>query len=671
MVQIQNLVKQYSGAEKRAVDGLSLTMYENQIMCLLGHNGAGKTTTISVLTGLYPPTSGNCVIYGKRISTDLLNARHSMGICPQHNVLFQELTVREHIVFFNLIKSKSPSKEEVKKAAADVGLADKLETLSGALSGGMKRKLSVAMSLCGDPKFLLLDEPTSGMDPYSRRATWELLRKRKKGRVTLLTTHFMDEADILSDRIAVMQTGKLQCVGSSTFLKKRFGLGYNITFVTENPGPETTEGIATFLKKFVPSVDVINVAGKEVSYRLPAGTEGRFPEMFKTFEMPGGAKEALKIGGYGISNTTLEEVFIRLADEGVDTGNSLSVNTSSLSIGDLDDISVGSTPQTTPRNESRSLISGKHQQMSMSKMIFSVGERLSNAASNISPTRVADEEHEGQVELSALGDFEQAVRNRSDDEILPANISGQVRILLRKRWDVQKRDLKASFFMLVLPAILVSLVLLILTLEVPLAGPPMPLSADLYTYTNSKAFKKPAKTQILVGGGASGIPGSGQEELSFDRLVEGANINERADWLWDSSLKTSSDLSQEMLDTFNDHTHALRFGSYAINDTIPFSLRIDWPNIKYNLENDNWFPSGDDGSLPVDGDITAFFEIITGPKDTDGKYRFSFDTNQLEDTLVNNLEFNLTTKYNVTEVIDVLEDGVKTLLNITEDTAAR
>lgn len=117
MVQIQNLVKQYSGAEKRAVDGLSLTMYENQIMCLLGHNGAGKTTTISVLTGLYPPTSGDCVIYGKRISTDLLNARHSMGIYPQHNVLFQELTVREHIVFFNLIKSKSPSKEEVWKKA--------------------------------------------------------------------------------------------------------------------------------------------------------------------------------------------------------------------------------------------------------------------------------------------------------------------------------------------------------------------------------------------------------------------------------------------------------------------------------------------------------------------------------------------------------------------------
>ncbi|GMH55684.1 hypothetical protein TL16_g01967 [Triparma laevis f. inornata] len=668
MVQIQNLVKQYSGAEKRAVDGLSLTMYENQIMCLLGHNGAGKTTTISVLTGLYPPTSGDCVIYGKRISTDLLNARHSMGICPQHNVLFQELTVREHIVFFNLIKSRNPSKEDVEKAAADVGLGDKLETLSGALSGGMKRKLSVAVSLCGDPKFLLLDEPTSGMDPYSRRATWELLRKRKNGRVTLLTTHFMDEADILSDRIAVMQTGKLQCVGSSTFLKKRFGLGYNITFVTEKPGPETTEGIASFLKQFVPSVDIINVAGKEVSFRLPSGSEGRFPEMFKTFELAGGAKESLQIGGYGISNTTLEEVFIRLADEGVDTGNSLSIGP-----GDLDDISVGSTPQTTPRNnESRSLISGEPlgKQMSMSKMIFAVGERLSNAAtSTIKATRIADEEHDGQVELSALGDFEQAVRNRGEAEILPANFFGQVKILLRKRLDVQKRDLKASFFMLVLPALLVSLVLLILTLEVPLAGPPMNLSADLYTYTNSKAFKKPAETQILVGGGGgSGVLGSYREYEAFNKLVDGANINERADWEWDESLRTSSDLSQEMLDSYNDHDFALRFGAYALNDTIPYSLRIDWPEIRYNLKNENWFPSGDNGELPIDGDITALFEIFTGPKDSDGKYRFSFDTLQLEDVLVNNLEVNLTTKYNVSEVIDDLEDGVKTLLNISNAT---
>jgi ABC-type multidrug transport system ATPase subunit len=137
----------------------------------------------------------------------------------------------------------------------------------------MKRKLSVANALCGDPKFLLLDEPTSGMDPFSRRATWELLRKTKQGRVTLLTTHFMDEADILADRIAIMKTGKLQCVGSSTFLKKKFGVGYNLTFVTDRQSEETRNGIMTFLAKYVENPSILNVAGKEISFRLPSGSE--------------------------------------------------------------------------------------------------------------------------------------------------------------------------------------------------------------------------------------------------------------------------------------------------------------------------------------------------------------------------------------------------------------
>jgi ABC-type Na+ transport system ATPase subunit NatA len=193
-VLISNLTKHYSGAPVPSVDDMSLTMYEDQIMCLLGHNGAGKTTTISVLTGLYPATSGECTIYGKKISTSLSAVRASCGICPQHNVLFPELTVAEHIVFFNAIKGATCTADAVSKAAQDVGLGDKLSALSATLSGGMKRKLSVCIALCGNPKFLLLDEPTSGMDPYSRRATWELLRKSKKNRVTLLTTHFMDEA---------------------------------------------------------------------------------------------------------------------------------------------------------------------------------------------------------------------------------------------------------------------------------------------------------------------------------------------------------------------------------------------------------------------------------------------------------------------------------------------
>ncbi|GMI58829.1 hypothetical protein TeGR_g2438, partial [Tetraparma gracilis] len=313
-VQISHLSKHYAGAPGPAVDDLSLTMYENQIMCLLGHNGAGKTTTISVLTGLYPATGGDCTVFGNTLSEDLAKIRHSTGICPQHNILFPEMTVKEHIVFFNAIKGVTSTNESIEKAAAEVGLGDKLSALSATLSGGMKRKLSVAISLCGNPKFLLLDEPTSGMDPYSRRATWELLRKSKRGRVTLLTTHFMDEADILSDRIAVMKTGRLQCVGSSVFLKKRFGVGYNLTAVVESNTPSTQQGILNFLNHHVHNTEIVSVSGKEISFRLPSGSEDNFPALFSEFE-EGGMRKQFAIGGYGISNTTLEEVFISLAKE--------------------------------------------------------------------------------------------------------------------------------------------------------------------------------------------------------------------------------------------------------------------------------------------------------------------------------------------------------------------
>jgi ATP-binding cassette, subfamily A (ABC1), member 3 len=119
--------------------------------------------------------------------------RQLTGICPQHNVLFPFLTVKEHLMFFGRIKGLGGSHliDSVNQSIEDVGLVEKRDVLSSALSGGMKRKLSLAMALIGDPKFVLLDEPTSGMDPYSRRSTWELLQKSKAGRVILLTTHFM------------------------------------------------------------------------------------------------------------------------------------------------------------------------------------------------------------------------------------------------------------------------------------------------------------------------------------------------------------------------------------------------------------------------------------------------------------------------------------------------
>jgi ABC-type lipoprotein export system ATPase subunit len=158
-------------------------MLEDEIFCLLGHNGAGKTTTVGMLTGLVELSSGNVSIYGHDLEGELQAIRKLTGICPQHNVLIPSLTVKEHLNLFGQIKGLFGRglTEAVEKIIGEIGLVEKTHINASSLSGGMQRKLSLAIALLGDPLFCLLDEPTSGMDPYSRRSTWELLMKKKKG----------------------------------------------------------------------------------------------------------------------------------------------------------------------------------------------------------------------------------------------------------------------------------------------------------------------------------------------------------------------------------------------------------------------------------------------------------------------------------------------------------
>ncbi|PIK44967.1 putative ATP-binding cassette sub-family A member 2, partial [Apostichopus japonicus] len=232
-VSIQNLTKIYKDGHKVAVNKLSLNMYEGQITSFLGHNGAGKTTTMSVLTGLFPPTSGTAKIYDKDIRTDMLQIRKSLGMCPQHNALFDGLTVEEHMQFYGLLKGlpKAEIKSLTDSLIQDIGLRSKRHKRVECLSGGMQRKLSVAVAFVGGSKTVILDEPTAGVDPFSRRAIWDLLLKYKEGRTILLSTHHMDEADVLGDRIAIISHGQLKCVGSSLFLKTTYGSGYKLTVV--------------------------------------------------------------------------------------------------------------------------------------------------------------------------------------------------------------------------------------------------------------------------------------------------------------------------------------------------------------------------------------------------------------------------------------------------------
>ena len=199
----------------------------------------------------------------------------------------------------------------------EVGLTEKVHTHAGGLSGGQKRKLSLAVALIGGSKIVLCDEPTSGMDPYSRRSIWELLRTAKRGRSIVLTTHFMDEADLLGDRIAIMAQGRLVCCGSSLFLKKLYGIGYHLTLNKTNNAVADAP-IDNLVETHVRDAKRLKSSGGEKAWQLPFDAVGRFADMFEELE---GRRAALGVGGYGISMTTLEECFMRISEQGLGAGH--------------------------------------------------------------------------------------------------------------------------------------------------------------------------------------------------------------------------------------------------------------------------------------------------------------------------------------------------------------
>ncbi|XP_044269819.1 phospholipid-transporting ATPase ABCA3-like [Tribolium madens] len=315
-IEIKNLQKVFG--KKMAVNNLTLNIYGNQITVLLGHNGAGKTTTMSMLTGVIPPSSGTAVILGCDIVTNMKNIRANIGLCPQHNILFDELTVEEHLYFYCKLKGLNniEIEKEIGKYVNLLELQPKINKKSTTLSGGMKRKLCVAIALCGGSKIVLLDEPTAGIDPSSRRALWDLLQVEKNERSILLTTHYMDEADLLGDRIAIMANGELKCCGTSFFLKKKYGAGYHL--ILEKLPNCNPKKVTELLKKYIPDIQIHGNVGSELSYLLKENYVAYFENLLYDLEIN---TEKLGIRSYGISLTTLEDVFLKVGTGSKTTSN--------------------------------------------------------------------------------------------------------------------------------------------------------------------------------------------------------------------------------------------------------------------------------------------------------------------------------------------------------------
>ncbi|XP_031798021.1 ATP-binding cassette sub-family A member 3 isoform X7 [Sarcophilus harrisii] len=322
-IQIQNLSKVFitNNIKKYAVNDLTLNFYKGQITVLLGHNGAGKTTILSMLTGMLPPTSGEAYICGYEISKSIVQVRESMSFCPQYDILFHYMTVAEHLYLYGQLKglTRKECRKEIKQTLKFFDLEEKHDDYPKSLTAGMKRKLSLCITLLGGSKVIILDEPTSRMDPITQNNTWELLQQYKQGHTIVLTTHNMEEADVLGDRIAIMAKGELQCCGSSFFLKHKYGAGYHMIIVKEFKCD--TEKIFQVVQQYVPEANLENNFGTELSFSLPKESTYRFVALFNEIET---RQKELGITTFGVSVTTMEEVFFRvdkMAASGVDLQN--------------------------------------------------------------------------------------------------------------------------------------------------------------------------------------------------------------------------------------------------------------------------------------------------------------------------------------------------------------
>ncbi|KAK6924975.1 ABC transporter-like, ATP-binding domain [Dillenia turbinata] len=340
-VQIRGLAKTYPGSTKmgcckckrtptyHALKGLWVNFAKDQLFCLLGPNGAGKTTTINCLTGITPVTSGDVFIYGNsvRSSTGMSNIRRLIGVCPQFDILWDALSGLDHLHLFASIKGLPPATIQLvaQKSLEEVRLAEATNMRAGSYSGGMKRRLSVAIALIGDPKLVILDEPTTGMDPITRRYVWDIIENAKKGRAIVLTTHSMEEADILSDRIGIMAKGRLRCIGTSIRLKSKFGTGFiaNVSFIGSNnrqspvQSPEDLtfsvhfEAVKQFFKNH------LDVEPKEenkafLTFVIPHDKEALLTKFFAELQ---DRQEEFGIGDVQLGLTTLEEVFLNIAKQ--------------------------------------------------------------------------------------------------------------------------------------------------------------------------------------------------------------------------------------------------------------------------------------------------------------------------------------------------------------------
>ncbi len=305
-IELEDLSKTFPGGV-RAVDGLSLKVRRGEVFGFLGPNGAGKTTSIRMMVGLLRPTSGKVTIEGQPIEKAPRELHAKIGVCPQDIVVWNLLSCRENLTMMGAMYDV-PAGEAKKRADAllqAMQLTDKAGALANTLSGGMKRRLNVAMALVHDPDIVVLDEPTAGLDPQSRLVVTEYIDGLRKGKdkTIILTTHQMDIADQLSDRVAIIDHGKLLQLDAPESLKDRIGKGDVLDIALMDPSRNET-AIAT-LKRVQGVREAAQVEDKVEVRALDVA--GKIPEILRVLEAAGA-----RVSDLSLRRNTLEDVFITL-----------------------------------------------------------------------------------------------------------------------------------------------------------------------------------------------------------------------------------------------------------------------------------------------------------------------------------------------------------------------
>ena len=537
-IRVVGLRKKYRRGKKTflAVNNLHWGMREGEISVLLGHNGAGKTTTMNMMTGMITADAGDCYIYGYSVRDELEKARQEIGYCPQHNILWPSMTCYEHLWYYASIKGLRGAvrEEAISRMLAGVDLEDKRDYRSKNLSGGQKRKLSVAIAFVGGSRLVFLDEPTAGMDVGARRHTWGLLRAMSKEHSILLSTHFMDEADLLGDSIAIMSKGRLQCAGSNMFLKSKLGVGYVLTLsVVAHVDREKVMQVVTH---YVPSATQLGSGAGEMGFRLPMHTKSVFPTLLSYIEDNGGE---LGINAFSVSATTLEEIFIQVAQQ----------------------------------EEAKEEALRKGQQLPPT-VVSGVGETSLDgqpAEAVIGAPVVPDTSVIISSHATSATSHENGTADRNDDNdddhgeaVRPSDVWGvsvmlsdrqigysQFKAMLWKRLWNALRDRRTQFFQIICPVLCVLLAMLLMLVKF-FQSPPITLTSNLYH----------ADVGIDVVGCSAA-----QINLSIPFASRATTVQHGA------AVTDTSALNQYLLKTYNTHTME-RYTSMVYTDTSDFPTGV-------------------------------------------------------------------------------------------------